>query len=226
MASAIYAKGEAEITKDERFVGKTTILGAGYGMGATKFKAQLKTFGVEIEEEESKRIITTYRETYPSIVELWRQGAIALKAIMNDQTSQLGRTGVLMVEGKKGIKLPNGLYLKYPNLRVVSNGDKSELVYDTKKGKATIPTRIYGGKVIENVCQALARIIIGEQMLMIAKKYKVVMTVHDAVMCVVPKDQLEVGKEYVEMCMRWRPRWASELPLNCEAGAGISYGDC
>jgi len=226
MASAIYAKGEAEITKDERFVGKTTILGAGYGMGATKFKAQLKTFGVEIEEEESKRIITTYRETYPSIVELWRQGAIALKAIMNDQTSQLGRTGVLMVEGKKGIKLPNGLYLKYPNLRVVSNGDKSELVYDTKKGKATIPTRIYGGKVIENVCQALARIIIGEQMLMIAKKYKVVMTVHDAIACIVPEQEVETAKEYVELCMRIRPQWAPDLPLNCESGFGKSYGDC
>jgi len=226
MASAIYAKGEAEITKDERFVGKTTILGAGYGMGATKFKAQLKTFGVEIEEEESKRIITTYRETYPSIVELWRQGAIALKAIMNDQTSQLGRTGVLMVDGKKGIKLPNGLYLKYPNLRVVSNGDKSELVYDTKKGKATIPTRIYGGKVIENVCQALARIIIGEQMLMIAKKYKVVMTVHDAIACIVPEQEVETAKEYVELCMRIRPQWAPDLPLNCESGFGKSYGDC
>jgi len=226
MASAIYAKGEAEITKDERFVGKTTILGAGYGMGATKFKAQLKTFGVEIEEEESKRIITTYRETYPSIVELWRQGAIALKAIMNNETTKLGREGVLMVDGKKGIKLPNGLYLRYPNLRVQTTNGKDELVYDNKKGRMSVPTRIYGGKVIENVCQALARIVIGEQMLMIAKKYKVAMTVHDAIMCVVPKHQVVPGQEYVEMCMRMRPSWALGLPLNCESGTGISYGDC
>ena len=226
MASAIYAKGQAEITKDERFVGKTTILGAGYGMGSTKFKAQLKTFGVEIEETESKRIITTYRETYPKIVGLWKEGALALKAIMNNETTKLGREGVLMVDGEKGIRLPNGLYLRYPNLRMVTNGDKSEIVYDNKKGKVATPTRIYGGKVIENVCQALARIVIGEQMLMIAKKYKVAMTVHDAVMCVVPKDQVTVAKEYVEMCMRLRPRWASELPLNCEAGSGVSYGDC
>ena len=226
MASAIYAKGEAEITKDERFVGKTTILGAGYGMGATKFKAQLKTFGVEIEEEESKRIITTYRETYPSIVELWRQGAIALKAIMNNETTKLGREGVLMVDGKKGIKLPNGLYLRYPNLRVQTTDGKDELVYDNKKGRMSVPTRIYGGKVIENVCQALARIVIGEQMLMIAKKYKVVMTVHDAIACIAPEQEVETAKEYVELCMRLRPNWASELPLNCESGSGNSYGDC
>jgi DNA polymerase I-like protein with 3'-5' exonuclease and polymerase domains len=80
--------------------------------------------------------------------------------------------------------------------------------------------------VVENVCQALARIIIGEQMLMVAKKYKVVMTVHDAIACIVPEHQVLVAKEYVEICMRSRPMWALELPLNCEAGHGRSYGDC
>ena len=226
MASAIYVKGQADITKDERFVGKTTILGAGYGMGAVKFKAQLKTFGVEIEEEESKRIITTYRETYPKIVELWQDGALALKAIMTDQTCKLGREGVLVVDGKKGIRLPNGLYLRYPNLRIQKINGKDELVYDNKKGRVATPTRIYGGKVIENVCQALARIVIGEQMLMIAKKYKVAMTVHDAVMCVVPVSEVIPAQEYVELCMRLRPQWAQQLPLNCESGTGFSYGEC
>jgi DNA polymerase len=139
----------------------------------------------------------------------------------------LGRGGVLKVEGKKGIRLPNGLYMKYPNLRQAQNEQgKLEYVYDTKKGKATIPNRIYGGKVVENVCQALARIIIGYQMLIIAKKYKVVMTVHDAIAVVVPETEKETAQEFVEMCMRLRPDWALELPLNCESGVGASYGDC
>ena len=131
-----------------------------------------------------------------------------------------------MVDGKKGIKLPNGLYLRYPNLRVQTTDGKDELVYDNKKGRMSVPTRIYGGKVIENVCQALARIVIGEQMLMIAKKYKVVMTVHDAIACIVPEQEVETAKEYVELCMRIRPHWAPDLPLNCESGFGKSYGDC
>ena len=105
-------------------------------------------------------------------------------------------------------------------------GAKPEFVYDVKKGKALIPNRIYGGKVVENVCQALARIIIGEQMLMVAKKYTVVMTVHDAIACIVPEAEAETGKEYVELCMRIRPDWASALPLNCEAGYGRRYGEC
>ena len=226
MASAIYVKREEDISKSERFVGKTTILGAGYGMGAVKFKAQLKTFGVEIEEEESKRIIDTYRETYPKITELWKEGALALKAIMNDQTVKLGRLGVLVVDGKRGIKLPNGLHLRYPNLRIQETDGKNELVYDNKKGRMSVPTRIYGGKVIENVCQALARIIIGEQMLMISKNYKVAMTVHDAIMCVVPTSEVIRAQEYVELCMRLRPKWAQELPLNCESGVGFTYGEC
>lgn len=226
MASAIYGKDVSEITKDERFVGKTTILGCGYGMGAAKFQAQLKNFNVAIDLDEAKRIIDTYRTTYPKITALWKEAATALKAILQNQQTTLGRGGILKIEGSDGILLPNTLYLRYPNLRLVEKEDKAELVYDTKKGKAVLQTRIYGGKVIENVCQALARIVIGEQMLMVAKKYRVVMTVHDAIACIVPTEQVEAAKEYVEMCMRTRPDWGMELPLNCEAGYGESYGDC
>ena len=226
MASSIYGKTEDEISKDERFVGKTTILGCGYGMGAQKFGAQLKNFGVEIEEGEALRIIQVYRQTYEWITVLWQQAGRALEAMIADQTAPLGRTGVLTVEGRDGIRLPNGLYIKYPNLRRVETNGKQELVYDTRKGKATVPNRIYGGKVVENVCQALARIIIGEQMLQIAKKYKVVMTVHDAVACIVPEAEAQTGQEYVEMCMRMRPKWELELPLNCESGVAKTYGEC
>jgi DNA polymerase len=227
MASSIYGKAEEEINTNERFVGKTTILGCGYGMGSAKFKAQLKTFNVEIEDGEANRIIQVYRETYDWIPTLWNKASKALDAIINNQTMSLGRTGVLDVEGTRGIRLPNGLYMKYPNLRKITNEQgKTEYVYDTKKGKATIPNRIYGGKVIENVCQALARIIIGEQMLQVAKKYKVVMTVHDAIACVVPEAQADTAQEYVEMCMKMRPKWALELPLSCESGVGNNYGEC
>ena len=224
MASSIYGKAEKDITKEERFVGKTTILGAGYGMGSEKFKNQLKTFGVEIEAEEAKRIIDTYRRTYPQIVALWKSAGDSIKAILQNKHSKLG---ILEVEGKKGIKLPNGLYINYSNLRKQTTADdKVEYLYDTKKGKQFVHTKIYGGKVVENICQALARIIIGEQMLMINKKYKVVMTVHDAVACIVPKDEVKTAQEYVELCMRIRPQWATKLPLNCESGYGVSYGEC
>jgi DNA polymerase len=226
MASSIYGVPVDEVTDPQRFVGKTTILGAGYGMGAVKFQAQLKTFGVDMPAEECKRIITVYRETYPMIPKLWRQAGDALDAMANNQTAPIGLDGVLVVYGKDGIKLPNGLSLKYPNLRwkPMLGGNHNEMVYDQKKGRAIIPTRIYGGKLVENICQALARIVIGEQMLMVARRLRVVMTVHDAVGAIAPTGKAAEAREYVEQCMRIRPKWATLLPLNCESKMGVSYG--
>jgi DNA polymerase len=224
MASRIYRKPVEDVEEAERFVGKTTILGAGYGMGAAKFQAQLKTFGVPLPLQTCEFIINVYRETYPKIPMLWRQGQDAIQAMLSGATSPLGKDGVVLVNAL-GIRLPNGLYLKYPNLRVVM-GDKGkpEFVYDQKRGRATIPNRLYGGKLIENVCQALARIIIGEQMLMVARRYRVVMTVHDAVGVLAPIAEATEARAFVEACMRIRPKWAPTLPLNCESKIGASYG--
>ena len=224
MASAIYGVAVADVTDDQRFVGKTVILGCGYSLGALKLQSQLKNFNVVMGLEECKRIITVYRETYPMIPKLWRQAGDALEAMANNQTAPLGLDGVLTVRGADGIYLPNGLSIKYPNLRYIMREGKNEMVYDQKKGKAIIPTRIYGGKCVENLCQALARIVIGEQMLMVARRLRVVQTVHDAVGCIAPEADADKAREYVEACMRIRPKWAAALPLNCESKMGASYG--
>jgi DNA polymerase len=223
MASAIYNKPESEIDKTERFVGKTTILGAGYGMGAIKFQAQLKNFGVEVSIEESRRIIDIYRGTNDRIAQLWREAQNFLVSISRGDGAKLGRDGVLEVVPKeRAIKLPSGLLMRYEGLSFVQGEKGVEFSYKSRYGR----NRIYGGKVIENVCQAIARCIIAEQMLLIAKKYRVVLTVHDAVMCVVKDEEVEEATKYIEECMRWTPDWATGLPVNCESGSGKSYGDC
>jgi hypothetical protein len=207
--------------------GPIIVHNCGYGMGAAKFQAQLKTFGVYTELVEAQRIIDVYRETYPKIPELWAQAGEALTAMMRDDTAPIGKDGVLVVDGRDGIRLPNGLYIRYPNLRKQKNEEnRFELMYDVKKGRSSVPTRVYGGKAVENLCQALARIIIGEQMLMISRRYKVVMTVHDSVVPVVKNEDLAEALVFIQDCMRMRPRWALGLPLNCEAGYGYNYGEC
>jgi len=224
MASSIYDKPMNEITKEERFVGKTTILGAGYGMGAAKFQAQLKTFGVDTDLEEAKRIISVYRKTYPKIPELWKQAQKCLECIITKTVSNLGRDGVLEFDpSQNGFLLPNGLWQRYDGLTKHEDAEgKAQYAYPTRRGTV----KIYGGKVVENVCQALARCVIAEQLVKINKKYKVVLTVHDAVACISKKEEAPVAKEYVETCMRTSPTWAVGLPLNCESGMGKSYGDC
>lgn len=222
MASSIYNKPVGEITKEERFVGKTTILGAGYGMGALKFQAQLKTFGTDIDVEMAKHIIKVYRETYDQIPQLWRQAQNCLEAIITNKAADLGRDDVLEFDPRReGFKLPNGLWQRYEGLQKITDAEgKAQYQYKTRKGV----TKVYGGKIIENICQALARCIIAEQMLRISKKYRVVLTVHDAIACVAPVEEAEEAVAYVEQCMRWRPDWCKDLPLNCEAGYGENYG--
>jgi DNA polymerase len=221
MASAIYNKEVEEIDKGERFVGKTTILGAGYGMGADKFQTQLKTFGVETPLAEAKRIIDVYRETYPWIPTLWQNGNRAIEALSKGRTVKWGNGAVTV--NKDGILMPNGMYQRYPNLKKFKDKDgKEQYIYDSRRGSV----KLYGGKLTENICQGLARCIIGEQMLKIAKKYRVVLTVHDAVACVAPIEQAAEAVAYVEECMRFVPEWAEGIPLNCESGFGASYGDC
>jgi DNA polymerase len=218
MASSIYNKAEAEITDGERFVGKTTILGAGYGMGSTKFGVQLRTFGVEIADEEAVRIVQVYRDTYPHIPLLWKQANSSLEALRTKKTAQVGNQAQALTLTEHGFLLPSGLYLNYKDLQEGEDG----YTYASRRGRI----KIYGGKVVENLCQALARCVIGEQMLKISRKYKVALTVHDAVMAVVKEEEKDEALAYIEECMNWRPSWALTLPLACEIGVGKSYGEC
>jgi len=226
MAAIIYAVAVEDVTKEQRFVGKTTILGAGYGMGAIRFVDQLKTFGFEMDIGEARRVIKVYRETYFHIVRLWSDAGFTIKNLVDGNTAEIGREGVLKVCPElSAIELPSGLLMRYDELQcnpVEVENERPEYTYKTRKGR----TRIYGGKLIENVCQAIARCIIAEQMLKISKRYKVVLTVHDSVACCVLAEQEVEARAYMEECMRWLPVWAKGLPIDCESGTGKAYGDC
>jgi len=228
MASQIYGIPAEQVTTgsgSQRQVGKTVVLGAGYGVGHVKLKAFLKTqAGVEVSLGEAKRIIETYRSSAGHIADFWKKAGNALTSMMQgQQTEPIDAIGLLRGVAGKGITLPNGLHIQYPDLRGHLDAEgKRELVY-TSKG---LPVRIYGGKVVENVCQAVARQVVAEQMLHVAKRYKVVLTVHDAIAIIAKKEEAAEAQAYLEECMSWNPKWATGLPLACESGMGDSYGDC
>jgi len=223
MAAQIYGCAEEEVTGSQRFIGKTTILGAGYGMGAEKFGMQLKTFGHEVSPNEAKRIINIYRDANWRISQLWREAHHAVKQLAQGVSGCFGASHkVSYCAEQSGIKLPSELYIYYENLSGYPNSQGVEYTYKVRRGRK----KLYGGKVVENVCQGIARCIIGEQMLRIAKKYPVVLTVHDSIACCVPDEQVDEAQRYVEDCMRWTPDWAEGLPINCESGKAKSYGEC
>jgi DNA polymerase len=225
MASRIYSMEVTKENKQERFVGKTVILGCGYQTGKIKLQATLKaaTPPMELDIDRCDEIIKAYRQTYNMIPLLWRQGDVAIEAIYHNRGMWLGKEGVLRVEGKKGIRLPNGLYISYPMLhRVKDDNGRDKWQYKDTTGLIDI----YGGKLIENCVQALARIVVTQQLLKIAKRYKVVLTVHDAVACIAKKEESSEARDFVEECMRWVPKWAAGCPINCESGIGEDYGAC
>ena len=238
MASSIYGVPVEDVTKEQRFVGKTAILGAGYGMGGVRFKEQLKAqSGVDIELDEARRIIEVYRNTNWKIKHFWRECQDMLLQMTRNMSYRLGTNDLIscwpvsgyfdkgeqyLYGGRVKVQLPSGLCMHYKNLGY-SHGEKGlEFHYETRQGS----TRIYGGKVTENICQAVARCIIGEQMLLIAKTYDVVMTVHDSIICCVPEDEVNEAQQFIETCMRVVPSWCEGMPLDCESGVGKTYGSC
>lgn len=206
----------------EGHVGKATILGSGYGMGPPKFKIHLRTSGIDLPADECERVIRIYRNSVPNVVRLWYRAQDALEALANGRTMAFGQNDMFRVIPDKGISLPNGLFVQYPGLHKRRSNDREEYFYMSKG----LPVRIYGPKVIENLTQAVARCIVGEQMLRIARRLKVVLTVHDAVAAIARIEEAREAQVYVEDCMSWRPKWAPDLPLACESGMGASYGDC
>jgi DNA polymerase len=225
MASKIYNVKEEDVTKEQRFVGKSTILGAGYGMGAVRFAEQLKSFGTTIDVAEARRIISIYREANWKISQFWRNCQNMLVEMSRDKPMSFGAKNIVKsvrTQTGYGVELPSGLVMRYDDLEFEQGERGVEFSYKTRRGR----TRIYGGKVTENVCQAIARCIMGEQMLAIAKKYKPVLTVHDSVVCCVPDDELDEARQYIEACMSTTPSWAEGMPITCESGIGKSYGDC
>jgi DNA polymerase len=223
-ASKIFGVPVEGVTKAQRQVGKVVILGSGFGIGHVKMQAFLKLQAeVEVDLDEAKRIVDVYRHSNDKIVQLWRAAQRCIEAMQRGDRLPFGRPGVLDVDpARNAIILPNGLPILYDGLFAEQGPKGYEYFYKTRTG----PTRIYGGKVVENVVQALARIIVALQMLKIAKRYKVVLTVHDSVVACVPVAEAEEARAYIEACMRWVPKWATGLPVNCESGVGASYGSC
>lgn len=217
MASEIYdGVPPDQVTDLQRQVGKVAILGAGYGMGATKFQVTLKSFGIDEDLDQCLKVIATYRKNNPDIVMFWKEANFNLSLIRDGLDGRFSTGRIRVVNG--AFQLPDGRFLRYPGLKTADDGS---FVYTRKK----LTSKIYGGKVVENLCQAVARSIIAEQMAVIARRYRVVLTVHDSIVCVVDESFCEEAAQYVHDTMCWVPNWAQGLPVSCKVKVSKRYGE-
>ena len=220
-ASQIYGRTITKDDKLERYVGKTAILGLGYGMGHQRFQDTLKTGSpsVEVSEMVAKNIVLQYRGMYPNIPMLWSRMKDALFLMLHNNKVQYGP---LSVEKSK-IVLPNQMSLKYPTLSFDSN----EFTYQQQYGTSYFPkrTRTHGPMLTENIVQALARIVITDQMLDIQTlpQVDIVMQVHDEIIAIGTDIDSNGTMEQILNIMRTPPEWCSDLPLDAEGGISQIY---
>lgn len=237
--------------KLEGHVGKTSILGLGFGMGDKKFQHSLATGNppVQMPIEMCTRIVyEVYRKRYTKIKQFWytMEKVLTKMHATRDFKSEgfcavVGRRGIIKASGVR-IILPNGMPVTYNDLQLdarIGEGENSYVMEGFSYAQYKRRTKVYGGKATENVVQALARIVVFEQMLAVKKWLdkaqaglrqgeiaRVVLTVHDEIVCIVPDRLVPWCKRMLEQVMSVRPAWGHDLPIACEVGAGKTYGDC
>lgn len=218
-ASKVWSRKITKADQHERFIGKTCILGLGYGMGAKKLKATLRGKGVIESMEQVQRYVDVYRSSYPSIPALWYYADETIQIMANGGSRKIGPC---TVQGTK-VHLPNGMTLDYPNLRYIQNSKYQGWGY-TFAGQVRT---MWGGKFIENLIQALARIIVMEHMRQAYKQYNMrpALQAHDELVYVVPTPMLPQLKQGLLSIMKTAPSWAKGLPVDAESGHGPTYGD-
>lgn len=220
-----------------RQYGKTATLALGYGQGAQGFqKYALVNTGINMTMDESATTVRAWRDANGFITSFWRMCDQALATMVAGGQMYFGGAdgkmffadGNRYIFGRKvaGIRMPNGLWLNYPNLRAdFTNPRRPQYFYDKcgYNGKP-LETKVYSGLVAENITQALAFAVMKTQAVWIAQYYPIVMNTHDEWCIVVPREQAEVAADYMHRCMCTAPDYIQGIPLASEGGWAQSYG--
>lgn len=230
LASVIYRKPVAEVTKAERELGKRGILGAGYGMGKVKFRESCWLYArIPITEELAETAINAYREKYNTVCRLWaNQNSAAMQAVAKPGSPvKSGRVTWMVKDGYLFCALPSGRLLAYFDPKIEPHETAWKETKDTvtymsvnSVSKKWERTKTYGGKIVENLCQAVARDLMAEAMLRIEDAgYKVVLTVHDEILT----EKVGGDVKEFENLMAELPAWATGLPVKAEGWQGKRY---
>ena len=213
----------------ERFVGKTCILGLGYGMGWKKFLLKMLQEGVAMDEKEAKRIVYLYRDTFPKIKQVWATLDALAQKFLTDPTGMYVWKNLMFMHER--IILPNGMPIMYPDIAMGPNG----LYFRSRKFKALSEdetldwqdgNNIWGGSFLENICQALARIIATRsEMRLAALNVVAALQAHDELVFHVPTQTVDICKRAIESEMTKSVDWMPNLPIAVEMNHGESYGD-
>lgn len=222
---------------EKRQIGKACELGLGYGMGFKTFQANAANAGSILDDKFANEVVNKWRAANPQIPQFWRDiENAAVAAIKQNQPGRVNDVNGLQVfvdgKGYLCIKLHSGRCLRYfqpewrEDKRPLMEGDdptrsRFKLFYrdggktghNANKGK--IDT--YGGKLTENIVQAVSRDLLVYSMLLIQREgIPIVFHVHDEVVTEVDEDRVGEAFKVVHEAMETLPYWAAGLPLAAE----------
>lgn len=201
-ATRFYGRTITKADKAERQIFKSVELGCGYGMGAKKFRTYAAQTGSKIDEAQADELIKFYRHTHENVCHYWRR--------MDKKLQDMA------ISGNARIDYPNGAYQIFTDLK---RGDDRNFIY-TLRGREQ---KIYGALLVENVTQALSRILLSQAMLKISERYKIVMSTHDEVVYLAPITDAEEAYQFGLKVFTTPPDWCKTIPLAAEGGYDVRY---
>jgi DNA polymerase len=236
MASEIYGRPITKKDKAERQVGKMAILGLGFGMGPTKFHDSCQAQGIFLPAAMEDAIVKTYRKKFVKVKNLWYDVEdAAVQTVAAGEVPaprKAGKVAFALRGGDLRCRLPSGRLLNYPKAMLVEKptpwGENKMALQFWGEDQTTKQWRVtdsYGGKLVENITQAVARDLMADALVRAdAAGWNPCMTVHDELVCVCPDPQgkKDLPRE-LEALMVASPAWAQGIPLAAEAWAGRRY---
>ena len=266
-ASKIFKIPVADVTKEQRFMGKISELACGYGGGAGAFQIMARAYNVDISRKQAEKIKQQWRKANPKIVQFWYDIEQAAKdAILEGGMFQVRGIKFAVNNNFLKCRLPSGrnLFYYHPKVefkkvlcfKIPASGDDPEqmflynpldypsvkafedhaeqaethtykfLAVNIKFWGVNSKTRkfeeldTYGGKLVENITQAVARDIMAESMLKLEDAgYPIVLTVHDEIISEVKNGTVEEFTNIMEEI----PVWAKGLPIKVETYEAQRY---
>ena len=164
----------------------------------------------------AKAIIDKYRATAAPVVTLWNLCGNLIERSLHGGTEYVHKC----VTFRKGeIELPSGMKLLYPDLQP-SKDEKGRLQWTYGPDRV----KLYAGKIVNNITQGVARVVMTDGMLRVARRYPVVGTVHDEQIVCVPDADVDFAKTWVLEQMTVEPKYMPGIPLAADGGAHRRYG--
>jgi len=233
--------GPSKVDDDQRQIGKVMELALGYQGGVGAFQSMAQNYGVKIEDSRAEELKNAWRDAHPNIKQFWYDTEdAAISAVrQKGKTVPCGKLAFKVAGSFLFMRLPSGRALTYPYPKLVETKtpwgtDKLSLTYKSvvnpsnarrvvdDPGNSSNWARIstYGGSLVENATQAVARDVMAEAMLRVeAAGYPIVLTVHDEVVCEAVHGDVDEFKDLMEQV----PEWAEGFPITAKAWTGTRY---